>query len=97
MNAAAEYIREAIRSEQYRQALAEWNRYARQLREAVEAGALPRDQMEQARALFEWGHAALLGARAQLRARYRELEAAAAYRARPGSGEARPGLLDTRL
>jgi hypothetical protein len=97
MNAASEYIREAIQLEQYSEALAQWNGYARQLRAAVEAGALPADQMEEARALFTWSRQVLLGARAQLRARFHELEVAAAYTGCPGRSEPRPGLLDTRF
>lgn len=93
MNAAAEYIREAIRKEEYQKALAQWHGYASHLREAVEAHMLPPDQMEEARALFEWSRGILLGARAQLRERYHQLEVAAAYNRGP---VARPGLLDTR-
>jgi hypothetical protein len=53
--------------------------------------------MEEARALFSWSRQVLLGARAQLRARFHELEVAAAYTACPGRSEPRPGLLNTRL
>lgn len=85
MHAAAEYIREAIRREQYREALAQWNDYARQLRAAAEAGTLAPDQMEEARRLYEWARPILLGGRAQLRDRVHELEVAAAYGRRPSA------------
>jgi hypothetical protein len=94
MNAAAEYIREAIRNEEYQKALAQWHGYASHLREAVEAHTLPPNQMEEARALFEWSRGMLLGARARLREQYGQIEVAAAYSRRPA---ARPGLLDTRF
>lgn len=83
MNAAAEYIREAIQREEYPKALAQWDSYARQLRAAVEAGTLPADQMEEARTLFAWSRTVLIGARAQLQAQVHELEVAAAYARRP--------------
>ena len=94
MNAASEYIREAIQREQYSEALAQWNGYARQLRVAVEAGVLPADQMQEARALFEWSRTVLLGARAQLQAQVHKLEVAAAYARRP-AGPA--GHIEVRL
>ncbi|HLK49821.1 MAG TPA: hypothetical protein VKT49_16880 [Bryobacteraceae bacterium] len=94
MHAAAEYIREAIRRGQYGEALAQWNDYARQLRHATEAGTLAPDQMEEARRLYEWARPLLLGGRAQLRQRVRELEVAAAYRQCP---EKRPSRIDARL
>lgn len=93
MNAEAEYIREAIRREQYREALAQWNDYARHLRHAAEAGTLALDQMEDARKLYEWARPVLLGGRAQLRERVHELEVAAAYRRPP---EKRPKRIDAR-
>ena len=93
MHAAAEYIREAVRREQYQEALAQWNDYARQLRQAAEAGTLTPDQMEEARRLYEWARPVLLGGRAQLRERVRELEVAAAYRRQPGRQR---GRIDTR-
>ena len=94
MNAAAEYIREAIGREQYRNALVQWNDYARQLRQAIEAGTLAADQMEDARRLYEWARPVLLGGRAQLRERVHELEVATAYRAAP---EKEPKRIDARL
>jgi len=94
MHAAAEYIREAIRREQYREALAQWNDYARQLQQAVDAGALAPDQMEEARRLYEWARPILLACAAQLRERVRELEVASAYSRRP---EKRPSRIDARL
>ncbi len=94
MNAEASYIRDAISSEEYQRALAQWNDYAARLRRAIEAGTLSDDQMEEARALFEWSRGVLLGARAHLRDRYRQLEAAAAYNTRPATG---PGRFVTRL
>ena len=97
MNAAAEYIREAIRREEYPKALAQWNSYARQMRTAVETGTLSADQMEEARALFTWSRQFLLGASAQLRAQFHELEVAAAYERRPATPERRSRVLDTRL
>lgn len=93
MNAALDYIRQAIEREQYRQALAQWNEYAGHLRRAVESETLPADQMEEARTLFEWARPVLLSARAHLREQYRQLEAAAAYQS-PPAAPAR--LLDTR-
>ena len=97
MNAAAQYIREAIRREEYPKALAQWNSYARQLRAAVETGTLAPDQMDEAQALFVWSRQVLLGASAQLRAQFHELEVAAAYERRPGTPERRSRMLDTRL
>jgi hypothetical protein len=79
MHAAAEYIRDAIRRERYQEALAQWNDYARQLQQAIEAGTLAPDQMEEARALYAWARPILLGGRAQLQAHIHELEVAAAY------------------
>ena len=81
MNASADYIRHAIEHEQYANALAQWNHYARQLRQAVESGILPAEQMEEARALYQWARPVLLSAQAHLRYRYHELEVAAAYNA----------------
>ena len=97
MNAEAEYIREAIQREEYQKALVQWNDYARHLRQAAEVGSLPPDQIAEARALFEWSRGMLIGARAHLRARYHELEVAAAYRAPTGSPASRPALVNTRL
>ena len=89
MHDAAESIRDAIGREQYGEALARWNDYARQLRQAAQAGTLALDQMEQARALFEWAHPILLGGRAQLRERVHELEVAAVYGRSPGGRRSR--------
>jgi hypothetical protein len=97
MNAEADYIRDAIRREEYPKALAQWNDYARHLRSAIEAGTLPADQMEEARALFGWSREVLLGARAQLRARVHELEVAAAYQVSQGRPAATPSLVNTSL
>ncbi|MBZ5580164.1 MAG: hypothetical protein LAP40_26695 [Acidobacteriia bacterium] len=94
MNAEAEYIREAIGREEYRKALAQWNDYAKHLRQAIEAGMLSAGQREEARALMEWSRRTLLGARAHLRARYHELEVAAAYKGHPA---AQSGHIETRL
>ena len=81
MNASADYIRQAIEHEQYANALAQWNDYARHLRQAAESGVLPTGQMEEARALYEWARPVLLSAQAHLRYQYHELEVAAAYTA----------------
>jgi hypothetical protein len=97
MNTAVEGIRESIRREEYRAALGQWNSYACQLRAAAEAGTLPPDQWAEARALYEWSRGVLLGARAHLRARYRELEVAAAYRLPRECAPRRRGLLDARF
>ena len=86
---AAAYIRDAIGREQYREALARWNDYARQLGEAAQAGTLAPDQMEEARRLYEWARPVLVGGRAQLRERVRELEVAVAYRRRPDKRRSR--------
>ena len=94
MHAAAEYIRESIGREQYGEALAQWNDYARQLRQAIEAGRLEPDQMEEARRLYEWARPLLICGRAQLRERVHELEVAVAYRGRP---EARRSRIDARV
>lgn len=81
MNASADYIRRAIEHEQYADALMQWNHYVRHLRQAVESGILPAEQMEEARALYEWARPVLLSAQAHLRYQYHELEVAAAYTA----------------
>ena len=94
MNAEAEFIRQAIAREQYQTALVQWNAYIRQLERAIEAGSLSAEQMAEVRALVEGSRAALLSARAQLRAHYHELEVAAAYNGHPA---ARPGSLRTLL
>jgi len=85
VNAEAEYIRQAIAREDYRQALVQWDDYARRLGSAAGAGILSAGQMGELRALYEWARPALLGARAQLLDQYRQLEAAAAYRTSPAS------------
>ena len=97
MNNQSESIREAISCQEYHRALALWNDYARRLRHAVEAGALGPEQMEEARALYNWSRAVLSGARAHMRTRYRELEVAAAYRHPPVDRAPRPSLFDTHL
>lgn len=97
MNNEPESIREAIGREEYRRALALWNEYARRLREAIETGALRREQMDEARALYGWSRAVLSGARAHMQARYQELEVAAAYRRPRVDRPPRPSLFDTHL
>ena len=94
MNAEAAYIRDAISREEYPKALVQWNAYARQLRQAIEAGGLSEQQMKEAGELFEWSRQALLGARAHLRDRFHTLEVAAAYQEDPVR---RRGSLETRL
>jgi hypothetical protein len=94
MHAAAEYIRDAIRRERYAEALAQWKDYAGQLRQAIDAGTLAADQMEDARKLYEWARPVVLGGRAQLRERVHELEVATAYR---GAPEKKPKRIDARL
>lgn len=89
MSAEAGQIREAIRCEQYKAALGRWNSYARGLRTALDAGTLRSDQMEEARRLYEWSRMALLGARAHLQARLRELAVAARYSRRQSSSHSR--------
>jgi hypothetical protein len=94
MNAEADYIRQAIEREQYAAALTQWDDYARHLRHAAESGTLAANQMEEARALYEWARPVLMSAQAHLRDRYHQLEVAAAYRPRPA---VQPRVLDTRL
>ena len=94
MHAAVQYIRQAIQRDQYGEALAEWDEYARQLRQALEAGTLAPDQMDEVRGLFEWARPILLGSRAQLRERVHELEVAVAYRR---ATEKQTSRIETRL
>ncbi len=83
MNAELDYIRHAIEHEEYGKALVQWNDYAAHLRQAIEAGILPVDQLEEARAVYEWARPVLLSARAHLRDQYHQIEVAAAYHSRP--------------
>ena len=87
-------IREAIAHEEYEEALRLWKAYARQWQHAVEGGEVSPEQMAEAGQLAEWGRTVLLGARAQLQARWNVLRAAAVYGAQPSP---RPGLIRTSL
>ena len=91
---SAARIREAIAHEEYQEALRLWKAYAAQWQEAVEGGEVSPEQMAEAGALAEWGRTVLLGARAQLQARWNVLHAAAVYGARPAPP---PGLIRTSL
>jgi hypothetical protein len=82
---SAARIRDAIAHEEYQEALGLWKAYASQWQEAVERGEASPEQMAEACALADWGRTVLLGARAQLQARWNELHAASVYGARPTS------------
>jgi hypothetical protein len=72
-------IRQAISREDYVRALELWTGYARDLREALDRGALTAEQMSEARSLFEWSRPVLHGARGYLLTQCVKARSAAAY------------------
>jgi len=79
VNAEAAFIRDAVAAEQYDKALLQWKSYTSQLREALAAGCLSDEQMQELRDLYQWARLMLRSAQAHLRQRNSALGVAAAY------------------
>lgn len=76
---AAEPIRRAVASGEFRKALALWEDYARQLRQELRSGTLSSEKFAEMRDLVEWCGAATLCARAQAQAQLNRAGAAQQY------------------
>jgi hypothetical protein len=90
-SALTDRFRKAIGAQDYRAASQLWNDYAGELRNEMGRGILSAGRMMEARELFEWGHGALLCARAQSLDRLNTLHAAAVYAAQASHSKVPPG------